>query len=223
MLLTLGLDSQFTMASTFKTEQSDFSMDQTGWDPDHGNVWRVSLASSSPMVGCRWNLFCRISSRPAHVPPGWLLFSLLNIETQGGYFIFVLMDWYSGSWSLIFLAVLEVILVAWVSSITWMDKSYLMSKVKFSSKCKIFNSYETFVPVFMKKMQVYFQVYGVQRLRRDIHHMGIKTSRWFTVLVTHLDETNFRIVAAYWEVTWRFACPFLLFSVMVASLVNLQK
>ena len=119
MLLTLGLDSQFTMASTFKTEQSDFSMDQTGWDPDHGNVWRVSLASSSPMVGCRWNLFCRISSRPAHVPPGWLLFSLLNIETQGGYFIFVLMDWYSGSWSLIFLAVLEVILVAWVSSITW--------------------------------------------------------------------------------------------------------
>ena len=66
-------------------------------------------------------------------------------------------------------------------------------------------------------------MYGVQRLRRDIHHMGIKTSRWFTVLVTHLDETNFRIVAAYWEVTWRFACPFLLFSVMVASLVNLQK
>ena len=41
--------------------------------------------------------------------------------------------------------------------------------------------------------------------------------------MTHLDETNFRIVAAYWEVTWRFACPFLLFSVMVASLVNLQK
>ena len=56
-----------------------------------------------------------------------------------------------------------------------MDKSYLM--VKFSPKCKIFNSYETFVPVFTKKMQVYFQVYGVQRLRRDIHHMGIKTSR----------------------------------------------
>ena len=40
---------------------------------------------------------------------------LLKLETQGGYFIFVLMDWYSGSWSLIFLAVLEVILVAWVS------------------------------------------------------------------------------------------------------------
>ena len=32
---------------------------------------------------------------------------------QGGYYIFVLMDWYSGSWSLILLAVLEVILVAW--------------------------------------------------------------------------------------------------------------
>ena len=28
-----------------------------------------------------------------------------------------------------------------------------MSKVKFSPKCKIFNSHETFVPVFMKKMQ----------------------------------------------------------------------
>ena len=40
---------------------------------------------------------------------------LLKHEIQGGYFIFVLMDWYSGSWSLIFLAVLEVILVAWVS------------------------------------------------------------------------------------------------------------
>ena len=52
----------------------------------------------------------------------WLLWSLvpsvsmlLKLEIQGGYFIFVLMDWYSGSWSLIFLAVLEVILVAWVS------------------------------------------------------------------------------------------------------------
>ena len=41
----------------------------------------------------------------------------VRVETQGGYYIFALMDWYSGSWSLILLAVLEVILVAWVSEL----------------------------------------------------------------------------------------------------------
>jgi len=132
MLLTLGLDSQFTMVETLITAMYD----ELPWL--RARQWLV--------VG-------------ATCLAGFILG--LPMCLQGGYFIFVLMDWYSGSWSLIFLAVLEVILVAWV--------------------------------------------YGVQRLRRDIHHMGIQTSR---------------IAAAYWEVTWRFACPFLLFSVMVASLVD---
>jgi SNF family Na+-dependent transporter len=36
---------------------------------------------------------------------------------QGGLYIFVLLDWYSGSWSLLVLAILEVLLVSWVTTL----------------------------------------------------------------------------------------------------------
>jgi len=132
ILLTLGLDTQFTMVETLITAMCD----ELPWL--RTRQWLV--------VG-------------ATCLAGFILG--LPMCLQGGYYIFVLMDWYSGSWSLILLAVLEVILVAWV--------------------------------------------YGVKRLSLDIHHMGIKTSR---------------IAAVYWGFTWRFACPFLLSFVMVATLVD---
>jgi solute carrier family 6 amino acid transporter-like protein 5/7/9/14 len=132
MLLTLGLDSQFTMVESLITA----AYDEAPW------LRRRPLA----VVGTT----CLA---------GFLLG--LPMCLQGGLYIFVLMDWYSGSWSLIFLAVLEVLVVAWL--------------------------------------------YGVQRLRRDIHHMGIRTPR---------------AVAFYWDVSWRALCPLLLSCVMVASLVD---
>ena len=33
--------------------------------------------------------------------------------TRGGIHLFTLLDWYSGSWSLLVLALLEVLIVAW--------------------------------------------------------------------------------------------------------------
>jgi len=132
MLLTLGLDSQFTMVETLITALYD----ELPWLRRHtalvvGGVCSTGFALGLPMC------------------------------LQGGYYIFILMDWYSGGWSLIALAVMEVLVVAWV--------------------------------------------YGVARLRRDLHHMGLSSPRW---------------VAAYWSLTWRYIAPLLLTAVMVASLVD---
>ena len=38
----------------------------------------------------------------------------LQMCLQGGFYLFVLLDWYAASWSILVLAVLEVVLVGWV-------------------------------------------------------------------------------------------------------------
>jgi len=85
MLLTLGLDSQFTMVESLITALYD--------------EW-PGLRSHQVVVV---PLVCLV---------GFLLG--LPICLQGGFYLFVLLDWYSGSWSLLLLAVLEVLLVGWV-------------------------------------------------------------------------------------------------------------
>ena len=48
----------------------------------------------------------------------------------------------------------------------------------FGSTCKHTQiSGGIFIPACMEEMHIKMQVYGVQRLRRDIHHMGVQTSR----------------------------------------------
>lgn len=85
MLLTLGLDSQFTMVETLITALYDEkpSLRRYSWLVVGG----VCLA---------------------------LLLLGLPMCMQGGLYIFVLFDEYSGSWSLLILAVLEVVVVGWV-------------------------------------------------------------------------------------------------------------
>jgi len=85
MLLTLGLDSQFTMVESLITAIYDEL---------------PSLRNHKVLVV---GGVCTV---------GFLLG--LPICLQGGFYLFVLLDWYSGAWSLIFLAVLEIVLIAWV-------------------------------------------------------------------------------------------------------------
>jgi len=85
MLLTLGLDSQFTTVETVITAVYD----------EVPSLRNYKLT----VVG----LVCFV---------GFLLG--LPMCLQGGYYLFVLMDWYSGSFSLILLAVVEIILMAWI-------------------------------------------------------------------------------------------------------------
>ena len=169
----------------------------------------------------------------------WLLWSLvpsvsmlLKLEIQGGYFIFVLMDWYSGSWSLIFLAVLEVILVAWVSYTMW-------KIVQFRQKGSFYANIKFYLVVnLLKSQEKYSSLHAWKSCTWKCRCMGSSAyvgtyitwefkppGTWCKVmqsgtLIWPWPEICSRIAAAYWEVTWRFACPFLLFSVMVASLVN---
>jgi len=85
MLLTLGLDSQFTMVETLITALYD--------EKPHLRKHTWLVVGSVCMV---------------------LLLLGLPMCLQGGFYIFVLLDEYSGSWSLLVLAVLEVVLVSWV-------------------------------------------------------------------------------------------------------------
>jgi len=85
MLLTLGLDSQFTTVETVITAVYD----------EFPTLRKYKLS----VVG----LVCFV---------GFLLG--LPMCLQGGYYLFVLLDWYSGSFSLILLAVVEIILMAWI-------------------------------------------------------------------------------------------------------------
>ena len=85
MLLTLGLDSQFTMVETLITALYDEKpyLRKHSWLVV-GGVCLTLLLLGLPMC------------------------------LQGGFYIFVLLDEYSGSWSLLVLAVVEVVLVGWV-------------------------------------------------------------------------------------------------------------
>ena len=85
MLLTLGLDSQFTMVETLITALYDEKpyLRKHSWLVV-GGVCLTLLLLGLPMC------------------------------LQGGFYIFVLLDEYSGSWSLLLLAVVEVVLVGWV-------------------------------------------------------------------------------------------------------------
>merc|ERR1712142_451973 len=85
MLLTLGLDSRFTMVETLITAIYD----------EKPNLRKYQW----PVVGT----VCFL---------GFLLG--LPMCLQGGFYIFVLLDEYSGSWSLMVLAVSEVVLVSWI-------------------------------------------------------------------------------------------------------------
>ena len=49
--------------------------------------------------------------------------------------------------------------------------SVLLGCIRYAS------SGEIFIPACMERINMKIQVYGVQRLRRDIHHMGLQTSR----------------------------------------------
>eukprot|EP00092_Neocalanus_flemingeri_P004408 GFUD01004741.1.p1 GENE.GFUD01004741.1~~GFUD01004741.1.p1 ORF type:complete len:691 (-),score=179.44 GFUD01004741.1:18-2090(-) len=85
MLLTLGLDSQFTMVESLITALYDEkpSLRKNQWEIV-GGVCLVGFLLGLPMC------------------------------LQGGFYLFVLLDWYAGSWSLLVLAVTEVVLVGWV-------------------------------------------------------------------------------------------------------------
>jgi len=85
MLLTLGLDSQFTTVETVITAIYDEF-------PKMRNH-KVTVVGSVCVIGF-----------------------LLGVPIclQGGYYLFVLLDWYSGSWSLILLSVIEIVLISWI-------------------------------------------------------------------------------------------------------------
>jgi len=85
MLLTLGLDSQFTMVETIIT----------------------AIYDEFPKL--REKKFLVVGGVTT---AGFLLG--LPLCLQGGYYLFVLLDWYSGAWSLMLLAILEIIVVSWV-------------------------------------------------------------------------------------------------------------
>ncbi|XP_037091264.1 sodium- and chloride-dependent GABA transporter 2-like [Pollicipes pollicipes] len=84
MIITLGLDSQFAMVETVLTAVYD------QWP--HLRSRKAAVVSVASILGF-----------------------LLSISmcANGGIHLFTLMDWYSGSWSLMVLALLEVLVVAW--------------------------------------------------------------------------------------------------------------
>eukprot|EP00088_Acartia_fossae_P067423 TRINITY_DN841_c0_g1_i1.p1 TRINITY_DN841_c0_g1~~TRINITY_DN841_c0_g1_i1.p1 ORF type:complete len:732 (+),score=100.79 TRINITY_DN841_c0_g1_i1:33-2228(+) len=87
MLLTLGLDSQFTNVETLITAIYD--------EFPAMRKYKISVVGGVSLIGF-----------------------LLGVPMclQGGYYLFVLLDWYSGSWSLLMLSVAEIVLVAWIYS-----------------------------------------------------------------------------------------------------------
>merc|ERR1719369_1089708 len=101
MLLTLGLDSQFTMVETLITALYD----EKPYLRKHS--WLV--------VGC----MCLA---------GFVLG--LPMCLQGGFYLFVLLDWYAGSWSLLLLAVVEVVLVGWIYGTERLSKDIYSMGIK---------------------------------------------------------------------------------------------
>ncbi len=85
MLITLGLDSQFTMTETLTTAM----MDQ----------WPALRKQKSLVVIATCSL-------------GFILG--LSMCTRGGVYMFNLIDGYSAGWSLLVLAILELVLIIWV-------------------------------------------------------------------------------------------------------------
>jgi len=85
MLITLGLDSQFTMVETITTAV----MDQ--WPNTRQHKGKVVIGAS--IVGFILGLTCC---------------------TNGGIYMFTLIDAYASSWGLLICAILEVVLVMWV-------------------------------------------------------------------------------------------------------------
>ncbi|UYV60163.1 SLC6A7 [Cordylochernes scorpioides] len=85
MLITLGLDSQFTMCETIITAFQD--------------QW-PSLIKYKSFVTVATCIVCFLLGLP--------------MCTRGGVYIFTLIDWYSASWSLLIIAFLECGLVAWI-------------------------------------------------------------------------------------------------------------
>lgn len=85
MLITLGLDSQFTMVETLTTAIFD------EWPKLRNRKGTVVMITS--LVG----------------------FILgLSMCARGGIYMFTLIDWYSASWSLLTISLIEVVLVAWI-------------------------------------------------------------------------------------------------------------
>ena len=85
MLITLGLDSQFTMVETITTA----IMDQ--WPATRAHKGKVVILSC--IVGFLLGLTCC---------------------TRGGIFMFTLIDWYASSWGLLICAFLEVLVVIYL-------------------------------------------------------------------------------------------------------------
>merc|ERR1711915_1103173 len=85
MLITLGLDSQFTMVETITTA----IMDQ--WPKTRAHKGKVVIGAS--VAGFLLGLTC---------------------TSRGGLFMFSLIDWYASSWGLLICAVTEVLLVMYL-------------------------------------------------------------------------------------------------------------
>ncbi|CAM1329462.1 SLC6A7 (predicted) [Pycnogonum litorale] len=85
MLITLGLDSQFTMVETVTT----------------------ALFDQFPVLRAK---------KPYVVVAACFLGFVLGLSmcTRGGVYIFNLIDWYAGAWSLLFIGVIECVAVIWV-------------------------------------------------------------------------------------------------------------
>ena len=85
MLITLGLDSQFTMVETITTAIMDL------WPKTRPHKGKVVMTSC--LVGFLLGLSCC---------------------TRGGIFMFTLIDWYASSWGLLICAFLEVLVVIYL-------------------------------------------------------------------------------------------------------------
>ena len=124
MLLTLGLDSQFTMVETIITAIYD--------------EFPKLREKSFLVVG-------------GVTMTGFLLG--LPLCLQGGYYLFVLMDWYSGAWSLISVAIIELVVISWVYGLdsffediesmgihqNWLTKAYWSICWKYISPVLLFS------------------------------------------------------------------------------------
>ncbi|XP_076327814.1 sodium-dependent proline transporter-like isoform X4 [Tachypleus tridentatus] len=88
MFITLGLDSQFTMCETLITAIQD--------------EWPV-LRSSKPWIVIVTCSICFLLGLP--------------MCARGGVYLFTMLDWYSASWSVLLIGLLECILLSWIYGI----------------------------------------------------------------------------------------------------------
>jgi len=108
MLVLLGLDSQFCMVETITTAIMD------EWTTLRNHKAKVVIGTS---------VFCFVLALP--------------LCCQGGVYLFTLIDWYSASWSICILAILESIILTWIydwygagKSCSVMGGWYVMENVK---------------------------------------------------------------------------------------------